>query len=229
MQVLVRQWQEASDKRAVFLDCYLRMTRGMLTAIEAGEFHDPVWVSALLIRFADYYFDALDAYERQSPATPAVWKLVHDATGRERTMILQDLLLGINAHINYDLVLTLVDMMDAEWSQLSDTHRQQRYADHSHVNAVIGRTIDAVQDQVVEHYAPGLNVIDLVLGPLDEWVMSRMIAHWRDEVWKNAVVLIETPDTAERERLRRGVEEHTLGRADVIELEDLGAVMSRLV
>lgn len=227
--MLVQQWQESADKRAVFLDCYLRMTRGMLVAIEAGEFHDPIWVNALLSRFADYYFDALDAYERQSPDTPAVWKLVHDATGLSRTMILQDLLLGINAHINYDLVLTLVDMLDADWSQLSETHRQERYADHSHVNAVIGRTIDTVQDQVVELYSPRLNLVDVVLGPMDEWVMSRMIAHWRDEVWKNAIILIETAGADERERLRRGVEAQTLGRADAIELKDLGKVMGRVV
>ena len=56
------------------------MTRNMLDAIEAGRFHDGVWVSNLLHRFADYYFAALDLYEQASQATPPVWKLAFDAT-----------------------------------------------------------------------------------------------------------------------------------------------------
>lgn len=76
------------------------MTRNMLAAIKSGEFNDSVWVSILLHRFADYYFDALSAYEQESEHTPAVWLRVHNAALSEDTLILQNLLLGINAHIN---------------------------------------------------------------------------------------------------------------------------------
>ena len=56
MQEQVQQWTQQKDRRAIFLDCYRMMTSNMLTAIEAGEFHDPVWVRALLEHFASHPF-----------------------------------------------------------------------------------------------------------------------------------------------------------------------------
>jgi hypothetical protein len=118
MQELVQMWEAASDRRAAFLNCYLLMTRNMPAAVAAGEFIDQGWVHALLHRFADYYFDALEAYEQGDADTSAVWRTAHNATRDPQTHILQNMLLGINAHINYDLVLTLVDMLKSEWAQL---------------------------------------------------------------------------------------------------------------
>jgi hypothetical protein len=148
MQELVQTWEAASDRRAIFLNCYLLMTRNMLTAVDADEFIDRDWVYALLHRFADCYFGALEAYEQGNAGTPAVWQTAHDATREPQTHILQNMLLGINAHINYDLVLTLVDMLEPGWAQLSSLQRARRYTDHCRVNAVIGRTVDVVQERL---------------------------------------------------------------------------------
>jgi len=219
MQSLVQELEKVSDRRAIFLDCYVRMTQNMFEAIEAGEFNDSGWVHTLLHRFADYYFEALTAYELDSPTTPAVWRLVHRAAGQAKTRVLQNLLLGINAHINYDLVLTLVEMLEPEWRKLATHQREERYADHCHVNDIIRRTIDTVQDDVVEHYSPALDVVDKMLGPIDEWLISRLIADWRDQVWDEAIHLIETTDPDERQRLREQIEAATLKRADVILLK----------
>lgn len=220
MQALVQQWVEASDRRAIFLHCYMLMTHNMLVAIDSDEFNDDEWVYTLLHRFADYYFDALNAYEQESPATPAVWRNAFDATREARTMVLQNLMLGVNAHINYDLVFTLVDMLEDEWAELSDARRSRRYEDHCHVNFVIGRTIDTVQDTVIERLSPQMDIADKLLGPLDEWLTSRLISHWRDEVWHNAVQILDAPEKEQCDRLCRRIEKTTLERANVILLED---------
>jgi len=73
MAALVAQWEDAGDRRAIFLGCYTLMTRNMLAALDAGRFRDARWVGALLERFADYYFDALAACEAGDPAAPIVW------------------------------------------------------------------------------------------------------------------------------------------------------------
>jgi len=74
MQGLINRWVRKSDRRAIFLNCYQLMTQNILKELEDGEFKDPRWVEQLLHRFAEYYFDALDAYELNSPNTPAVWR-----------------------------------------------------------------------------------------------------------------------------------------------------------
>lgn len=219
MQRQIQLWGAVGDRRAVFLSCYDLMTRNMLAALDSGEFGDRDWVFALLRRFADYYFDALDVYERGPDAAPAVWRVAHEVAGRAHSRPLQNLLLGVNAHINYDLVLTLVDMLEGEWPQLPAAGRAGRYADHSYVNEIIGRTIDAVQDSIIERETPAMDIVDKLLGPADEWLISRLIARWRDEVWQEAVRLLETRDLQARKTLRDQVEAATLRRAAAILLE----------
>lgn len=212
MTAQVATWQAQGDRRAIFLDCYLRMTHNMFAALDAGEFADAVWVTHLLDRFADYYFDALTSYE-QGAVAPPVWQVAHDAARRSETLTLQNLLLGVNAHINYDLVLVVAELLQPEWPQSTEVQRRQRYADYTHVNAIIARTIDEVQDEIIEPTAPALRIVDLLLGPLDEWATTRLIAGWREEVWRHAVAMLEAADEANREALRSAVEATTLRRA----------------
>jgi hypothetical protein len=143
-----------------------------------------------------------------------VWRLAHD-TCRADADVMQLMLLGVNAHINYDLVLTLVDLLDHEWPGLTDDLREQRYADYCHVNAIIGRTIDAVQDGLIEREEPAMALVDLLLGPADEWMISRLLTHWREDVWDYATRVMALPP-GEREGLIAAVEAETLRRGDAI-------------
>ncbi len=210
MTALVDQWEAAHDRRAIFLGCYRLMTRNMLDAIEAGRFHDAVWVFNLLHCFSDYYFRALDLYEKASQATPQVWKLAHDATRDAEVTTMQHLLLGVNAHINFDLVFALYDQLALEWGHLSAEQRTLRHADHELVNRIIGETVDAVQDQVIDRHAPWFKVIDVLLGPTDEWLTSHLIAHWREEVWEHTSRYLELTTPEERAALRQHIEQHAV-------------------
>ena len=216
MDRLIQQWEEEADRRAIFLHCYLLMSRNVIAALEAGEFSDHIWVRGLLDRFAAYYFEALEAYSGRRSTTPAVWQVTHDAALEADKHVLQHMLLGINAHINYDLVLALRDRLQPTWADLSRAERRARYADHRRINEVIGRTVDTVQDRVVEHLSPKMDLVDKAFLRADEWLASRLLTHWREEVWDNGVALIEAPASREREKLRRKVEETTLQRADAI-------------
>ncbi len=220
MQTQVDQWAADDDTRTVFLNCYLLMTRGMLLALERGEFQDPVWVSRLLERFADYYFEALAAYDQRLSHTPLVWRITHDAACANACLPLQNLMLGVNAHISYDLVLALVELLEAEWPRLSSEAQAMRYQDHCHVNTVIGRTIETVQDEVIAQLTPAFALVDSVLGSLDEWVTTRMIATWRDTVWRYAAALLACRSDQAREELRCEIETLTLQRAERILLDD---------
>ena len=73
MLTYVKAWEQANDYKAIFLRCYMMMTRNMLTALTEHEFNDPVWVDQLLHHFAEYYFVALDPYQGESTSAPAAW------------------------------------------------------------------------------------------------------------------------------------------------------------
>jgi hypothetical protein len=142
---------------------------------------------------------------------------------------LQDLLLGINAHINYDLVLTLVDMLEPEWATLSPEQRRQRYEDHCHVNTIIAATVDSVQDQVVMPDSRWLGVVDWALGPLDERMAARLIRRWREEVWQQALQMLATADPDERADLRRLLAEQSLERSQQILARRVDRLLAELL
>lgn len=214
MQTHLQQWQQTADRRAIFLNCYLLMTQNMLTAVHQQQFQDNPWVHTLTHRFADYYFTALAAYESQQPSTPQVWQLTFTAAQDAQTYTLQNLFLGVNAHINYDLVLTVVELLEAEWVALSPAERTQRYQDFIQVNEIIARTVDAVQDTVVEAFTPRLDLLDRLMGPVDEWLVSKMIGQWREEVWQTAVTLLNTP--TQREPIHKEMEARALKIAQML-------------
>lgn len=198
MDLQMEVWKKKGDPRLFFLSCYRLMTANMLQAVRDREFHDPEWVYQLLHRFAEYYFDALSRYERKEEGVPPrVWNSAHQQTCSGQLHTLQCLLLGINAHINYDLVLTLYDLLEPEWQVLTDEQKKLRFEDHEKVNDVIYRSIDQVQDEIIEPGDKFMAIIDTLFGRLDEYLLSKLIRGWRTEVWERTVLMLELSDKQE--------------------------------
>jgi hypothetical protein len=218
MESLALEWENRKDPRAIFLRCYSMMSANMMDSINAHRFQNKEWVWRLLHRFADYYFDALACFDC-GEAVPPVWQKVHNISTQKKLHVLQHLLLGVNAHINYDLVLTLYDMLAEEWDKLSIEERKSRYLDHVLVNTIIAETIDKVQDEVVEQYSPAMNLIDKAMGRLDEKILVGLISKWRASVWENALIMINSPDDEQKEAARQKLEIHVLKTCDWLEAD----------
>ena len=216
MTDLIGQWEQKNDQRVIFLLCYAMMTGNMLDGMEEGRFKDAEWVDRLLSHFADYYLQALEKYEDPDLQTSAVWQYAHTVARSGEALALQNLILGVNAHINYDLVLATANMLEPEWSQLDEAGREARYEDYCQVNDIIGETIDKVQDLVLERFDPRLDILDKLLGPVDELLTSRLISHWRSDVWKNALQMVSMTTVDEREKLRQEIETTSMQRAKFI-------------
>lgn len=215
MSQYVENWKSAKDPRYIFLSCYHLMSTNMVSAISKKEFHDVVWVDKLLRRFADYYFEGLTCYDCGG-LTPKVWDRAHKATRDNDLSELQFLILGVNAHINYDLVLALYDLLKPEWNTLSETQQKYRYEDHHHVNYVIASTIDRVQDEILEPLNPKLKWVDTLLGRMDEYLISKLITSWREDVWENTQMLLKIKQPEDQEAFRLQLEKTVLKRADTI-------------
>jgi hypothetical protein len=216
MQRLVAGWEPLHDRRAIFLSCYALMTRGMLEAVDSGGFRDGVWVSHLLHRFADYYFDALDRYDAQDAATPAVWRQTFESARSPQMHVLQHLILGVNAHINYDLVFALYDTLHEQWPALTPADILRRYEDHCQVNAIIYRTIDAVQDGIIERYSPAMDLVDKGFLRADELMLGWLIRRWREQVWTHASELLACCNDSEVSALRERVSDRTVLRGQAV-------------
>jgi len=155
--------RERGDRRAVFLTVYSRMTATVQTAIDDGAFLDSEWAASYLVAFAERYRRALVAFERRAfESLPRPWLIAFAAAARSEALVAQDALLGINAHITYDLTYTLGDVG-------IDPDRDGKLADHDRINAILAHLVQTVQDALVETYAAvEIAGVDRLLDPLDD-------------------------------------------------------------
>jgi uncharacterized protein DUF5995 len=188
----------AGDRRRHFHATYLRTTRAVADEIARGGFVDGDWMRRWDIAFAEFYLDALDA-DRAGRPVAGPWRVAFDAA-RDRGDLppLRHVLLGMNAHINYDLPQALLAVISsAEFDDPAVLAR--RAADHRHVDDVLLARVAAEDDELTVQGSQGL--LDRLLRPVNRAGTKRFLAEARAKVWHNATVLDaarRSPDGADR-------------------------------
>lgn len=173
----------AADRRAIFASVYTLTTLRMAESIDANEYTNTTWMRSYQTEFANHYRKALYSYEtNQRAQVPTAWLTAFDSAASGQTLIVQDALLGMNAHINYDLAFAI------EKVKMSP-NTASRYLDHNHVNAVLGEVGDEIVAALGSLYGAHYAALDTALGPVDELFLATGMATARQNAWNNAVLL----------------------------------------
>jgi hypothetical protein len=207
----------------LFLETYRRTTAAVGVAIDEGRFEDPAWVERWDVEFADLYLDALDLDLAGRPDVPRPWRLAFDAP--VGLPALRHVLLGINAHINYDLPQALLAVIsDAEFADPVVVDRRRR--DHERIDGVLSGRVAAEDEELGAVAARSL--LDRVLQPLNRLSSKRFLREARHKVWHNTMELqrarLEGPETY---AARLG-ELEVLSAARIADLLAPGQVLLRL-
>lgn len=198
------------DRRGVFATAYLQITRAIGAALEEDVFEDPAWTGRYLICFANLYRTALLACENgDSAGMPKSWRIAFDAARNGEGLVIQHLMLGINAHINHDLALALGKVG-------IDPERARRYADHTRVNDVLERATVTLKHEVSRKYAPILERLDWIAGKFDDEATKFSIPKAREHAWSFAVAFAGARTEAERTLLARTLDEQAAVLARLI-------------
>ena len=181
MEELLVPMQDDGDLRQHFHATYLRTTKAVAAELHAGGFDDPAWVERWDVVFADLYLDQLDATDPPGP-----WAVAFQAAkDRPDLPALQHVLLGMNAHINYDLPQSLLTVID----DFGDPELvAAREADHRHIDEVLAARVDG---EAAEAMAAGIPVsrVDRLLAPANRFATKRFLREARAKVWANTFVL----------------------------------------
>jgi len=111
MAALLESLQATGDPRRYFHATYQRTTIAVAEELKRGGFVDPEWVERWDVAFADLYLDALQAaLAGGEPSRP--WAIAFGA--RADLPALRHVLLGMNAHINFDLPQALLAVITDE-------------------------------------------------------------------------------------------------------------------
>lgn len=171
--------ERARDPRCVFTCSYARMTRVLAASLPRADFTDPAWVAQLALVFAGYYLRASREYDAGTLVRGA-WSTVFKAGHEGRTSVLEDLVLGMTAHIVNDLPFALCDV------GLVTARGESRIGDYQAMNEVLGWAIGDIQAEVERRYDPVLRVLDQCAESYDEIVTDLGLRVSRATAWYNA-------------------------------------------
>jgi hypothetical protein len=207
---LEARFRRERDRRAIFLMLYGIVSAEIRARVAHGAFHDNEWVHQYAVAFANLYRRALESFEAgRMDEVPKAWRLCFITAAAGTGLVLQDMFLGVNAHVNNDLPSALCSIG-------IDPDRPQRYADHTGVNRVLGFVTERATRRIAALYAPGITAMDDCAGQLDEQLTLFSLDVARESAWDAAVSL-----TNARSPLERDLSERLIGTR--------AAVMARLL
>ena len=222
MQQRLENLPPESAHRAAFLGTYLRTTEAVGAAVDAGSFEDPEWVERWDVVFAELYLAAHDADAAGDTAkVPRPWRLAFNAPPDLPS--LRHVLLGINAHVNYDLPQAMLAVISPDdFNDPILIGRRRR--DHERIDTVLAGRVKAEE---VGSRAEQTR-LDKLLRPLNRVSSKRFLKEARQKVWHNVEELHAARlngDDAYRARL---AELEVLSAARIADLLAPGQVLLRL-
>lgn len=207
--------------RRIFLGTYLRTTQAVGDAIDLARFEDPDWVEDWDVKFAELYLDAHDAALKPGARVSRPWRLAFDAPAD--LPALRHVLLGINAHVNYDLPQALLAVIsDADFTDPYLMERRRR--DHERIDSVLAERVSAEDDEL----GGARSLLDQVLTPLNRLSSRRFLRESRQKVWHNTVELQHARKQGPDAYATRLAELELLSAAKIADLLRPGQVLLRL-
>ena len=171
---------------AFFPAVYRATTARVKAGIQRGTFVDGARMARFVTGFANRYLAALDAVALGGEGPARAWQVAFDSAARPHTMILQHVLVGMNAHINFDLPLAVISA--ANGGKVTDLQ-----TDFNAINDILAALLDPVQ-AVIDRFSPLLHILDEVGGRSDEQLVTFSIDTAREEAWHQAIRLADEPD-----------------------------------
>jgi hypothetical protein len=181
-----------SSRVGYFAALYRQVTAAVKRGIDDGAFDDGDRMNRFDTLFANRYFEALDRWRAGDGPTRS-WEVAFEACERDDHVILQHLLLGVNAHINLDLGAAAAAVGDP-------VDLPALKPDFDRINLILGSVLVELQDAVDRH-SPFMSILDEVGGRTDEQLIEFNVRKSRAEAWEHAMVLASQSNTADERTL----------------------------
>lgn len=179
------------SKLGYFAVLYRDVTVQVRSKIQEGNyFEDNARMEYLDVVFANRYLDAIHEYWNGGKPSKS-WLVAFEATKSSSPMILQHLLLGMNAHINLDLGIATAQFAP---SNLLPAIKK----DFQKIMDLLSGMIEEVEERI-EKVSPSFRWIDKVGGKTDEKIAGFVINKARDLAWETAEKLaVQSPEQVKK-------------------------------
>ena len=174
-----------------FNGLYLDVTKAVEARVNTGGFADPAWIAALDVRFARFYFAAIQSSLSGGAQgqTPGCWQALFNQRNQAVIARIQFAFAGMNAHINHDLPQAVVAVCLS--TGIPPQHGSAQYNDFTALNTTL--------DSLIETAKQTLNVRLLgdalpAASHLEDTLAAWSVAAAREAAWNNAELLWHLAD-----------------------------------
>src|SRR3954454_11352343 len=199
------------DHRGVFATTYLELTRTLRDAVGTGRtrFNDKRYLYVEDALFADVYFRTLASWSGGRAVAPA-WRIALQTARSGQVNGAQDMLLGINAHVQNDMPFVVAGL------GVTNRSGHSRKPDHDVVNDVLDAAYQRVVDAVRQRYDPFLDFTNPSWTNGDDIAGLELVRGWREGVWRNAERLIAAKSDSERAQVAEQIQDNAASWAQAI-------------
>jgi len=186
LEIIIAESEQKNDPAGYFAALYQKVTIRVKDGIASGYFDDGPRMEQLDVAFAKRYLDAWFSFQKGENTTLS-WHKAFELTTRYKPIVLQHLLIGINAHINLDLGIAAAQI--AEGENIADLKN-----DFNRINEILSALVQEVEEDLSAVW-PTLKYILKHSGKIDDFLVNFSMKLARDGAWKFATQLSAAPES----------------------------------
>jgi len=178
LEEIIIESEQTHNPLGYFAALYQRVTIVVKEGIEKNYFDDGLQMEKLDILFAKRYIDAWHSWKNKKQVTQS-WEKAFSIANRRSYLVLQHLLMGMNAHINLDLGIAAAQISNGETILALQS-------DFNRINEILSSLVNEVQNNLSSIW-PMLKWILSKTGKVDNFLVDFSMKKARDGAWKSAV------------------------------------------
>ena len=167
-----------------FAALYQKVTIRVKEGIENNFFDDGPRMEKLDVVFANRYIDAYYSYQ-ENEAIPASWNRAFGLSTNYWPIVLQHLLIGMNAHLSLDLGIAAAEI--SRNRNIDDLEN-----DFNKINEVLSTLVSDVDHDLAKIW-PTLKILLKLAGKVDDFLVDFSMGLARDGAWKFAKSIANKP------------------------------------
>ena len=176
---IIAESRQTGDRCGYFTALYYKVTAKVKEGIEKGQFEDGARMERLDVLFANRYLDALASWKSGGEPS-ASWKIAFEACRSRSVLVLQHLLLGISAHINFDLGIAAVETMRGVGQDVATLQPIEK--DFDSINIILGAMTYEVINEI-NRLSPLLSLIGKHSKNTESVLVQFSMTNARDGAW----------------------------------------------
>ena len=185
LDTIIQECKENHVPLGYFAALYRKVTKEVKKKIEEDFFDDGPRMEQLDVIFAKRYLEAYWSHQKNESIT-ASWLKAFGLADKYWPIVLQRLLIGMNAHINLDLGIAAAEVMKGK-----DIHELK--GDFDKINDILSELSKEVEEDLSSIW-PTLKKILKWVGKVDDFLIKFSMKLARDGAWKFAVELFNTAE-----------------------------------